>query len=696
MKKISALAAGFILLSSQAFAQAYDYEIRASKIDNTRNQISNKSGSNSYNFSSSDIENLPQGQMTSLDQILARSPSVVQNSQNKLYIRGDHGNVQYRINGVMLPDAVSNFGQIIDAHFIKDMSLYTGVMNAEFGFRNAGVLDIQTKGGSDKVQQRAEVMAGSYDTLAANYQVSGSRKLERFAQKFDYFLSGTYQQNSRGIASTSSAYSQHHNDTSQNNLFAHLSYMIESNKKLDIIAFDATNRYEIPVVAGQNPEFDRGVLVQRVSQDRNQKQFESNRFAVAALKGISDQEIEYQVSLFASENISKVRPDSDNDLIFTGVSTEIDQNSKNFGIQADASYELNNENTLKAGFYANYNKLDNGINYLAFPADINGAQTSTTPNLINQNVDDSAELYGIYLQNEWKANNKLTVNYGARLDAARYINNESQLSPRVSAIYDLNKNTTLHAGYARYFTPASNALASRANPAAFAGTTAQSEFAVNSPVKAERSNYFDAGIAHKLNNNINLAFDIYYKQARNMIDSHQVGETLLTVPFNYSKGKTYGAEFKAEYVRNNLSTYFNLGAQRSYGKRISSSQYIHELAELNYISSDYVALDHVQSYTASIGAAYTYLRTKFGLDALYGSGLRTGDNNHNTMPSYWQLNGSVARSYALPYLGKTNFKISAINLLDEKIQYSNGSGVGISSAQFAPRRSFYLIVSKNF
>jgi hypothetical protein len=696
MKRISALAAGFILLSSQVFAQAYDYEIRAGKIDAPRSQFSSKSGSSSYKFDASDIENLPQGQMTSLNQILARAPSVVQNAQNKIYVRGDHGNLQYRINDVMLPDAVSNFGQIIDAHFVKEMSLHTGAMNAEFGFRNAGVLDIKTKGGSEKIQQRGEVMAGSYDTLAANYQLSGSRKLQNFAQKFEYFLSGTYQQNSRGIESTSSAYNQQHNDTSQNNLFAHLSYVIEANKKLDIIAFDSTNRYEIPVVAGQPAEFTRGNLIQRVSQDRNQKQFESNRFAVAALKGITDQEIDYQVSVFASESISKVRPDVDNDLIFTGLSTDIDQNSKNLGIQADASYELNSKNTLKAGLYVNHNKLNHEINYFAFPVDGNGDQTSNNPLQINQDVADTSQLYGVYLQNEWKASSQLTVNYGARFDIAQTTDSESQLSPRVKAIYNLDKKTTLHAGYSRFFTPASNALASRTNPAVFANTSAQAEVVANSPVKAERSNYFDFGIAHKLNRNVNLALDLYYKQSRNMIDQHQVGETLLTVPFNYAEGKTYGAEFKAEYVKNNLSAYFNLGLQRAYGKRINSAQYIHEQDEINHINSNEIALDHVQNYTASIGATYNYLSTIFGLDALYGSGLRTGSNNHNTMPSYWQVNGSVAHAFVFPYLGKTNLKLSAVNLFDDNYQYSDGSGVGISAAQFAPRRSFFLIASKNF
>ena len=192
MKKITALAAGFAILSSQAFAQAYEYEIKANKINSSRNNISHKTGTAAFNFGTSDIDNLPQGQMTPMNQLLARAPSVTQDANNKIHVRGEHGNLQYRLNGVMLPDAIGSFGQIIDAHFVKDVSLLTGAMSAQYGFKNAGVVDIKTKVGSENTQNRSEVMAGSFGTLAANHQVSGSRKVEGSNSKMEYFLSATY------------------------------------------------------------------------------------------------------------------------------------------------------------------------------------------------------------------------------------------------------------------------------------------------------------------------------------------------------------------------------------------------------------------------------------------------------------------------------------------------------------------------
>lgn len=695
MKKITALAAGFAILSSQAFAQAYEYEVKANKIDTPRSSISPKSGSTAYTFGNEDIENLPQGQMSSFNNLLARAPSVAQDGNNRIHVRGEHGNLQYRINGVMLPDAISNFGQIIDTHFVKDVTLLTGAMSAQYGFKNAGVLDIKTKTGSETVQNRSEAMVGSFGTLAANHQVSGSRKIEGSNSKMEYYLNATYAESDRGMDATTPARNQSHNNASQNNLFGYFSYMIESAKRLSVVVFDSTNRFEIPNNPGQTAQYNLPLSSER-SADRDQKQFESNRFATASLQGVTEMDIDYTVSVFAREGILRSRPDFANDLVFTGVSSNISREARSIGTQGDFTYQLDKANTVKAGFYLNNDKIDNTNSFYAFPVNNVGTQTSNTPNLIRQNQNFDASLYGVYLQNEWKADDKLTVNYGARFDISDAESKESAFSPRVGAIYNLTEKTTLHGGYARYFTTPSYVSDPQINPAGFAGTSGAYDVGVNRNLRSERSDYFDLGVAHKLNKNVNFALDAYFKEAKNMLDQHQLGNSLVYVPFNYDKGRTYGIEFKAEYDKDNLSAFFNLAAQSAYGKGIVTGQYLNDQAEANYAASNHIALDHTQSYTASAGAAYTYLQTKFSGDVLYSSGLRTGANNQGSMPAYWQLNGSVSRNFSLPYIGRTNLRIAGVNLLDSNHRYNDGSGVGVATSQYAMRRSIYLIASKNF
>jgi outer membrane receptor protein involved in Fe transport len=122
---------------------------------------------------------------------------------------------------------------------------------------------------------------------------------------------------------------------------------------------------------------------------------------------------------------------------------------------------------------------------------------------------------------------------------------------------------------------------------------------------------------------------------------------------------------------------------------------VHE-EEYEYAQNNWVTPDHVQNYSGVIGGSYKIANNIVSLDALFGSGLATGENNKNTMPSYWQVNGSVSRNVKIGNIDKINVRLSVINAFDEVYQYANGTGIGVNASQFAPRRTYYLIVSKTF
>ena len=46
-----------------------------------------------------------------LNQVLLQAPGVAQDSFGQIHLRGEHANVQYRLNGVELPEGLSVFGQ---------------------------------------------------------------------------------------------------------------------------------------------------------------------------------------------------------------------------------------------------------------------------------------------------------------------------------------------------------------------------------------------------------------------------------------------------------------------------------------------------------------------------------------------------------------------------------------------------------
>ena len=73
---------------------------------------------------------------------------------------------------------------------------------------------------------------------------------------------------------------------------------------------------------------------------------------------------------------------------------------------------------------------------LVFPVDANGNQTSTIPLRIVDNHDKYGYFYGLYLQDEWKPFEQLTINFGGRLDFVNAFADENQLSPRINIVYE--------------------------------------------------------------------------------------------------------------------------------------------------------------------------------------------------------------------------------------------------------------------
>ena len=79
-------------------------------------------------------------------------PGVALDQNQEIHIRGEHMGIQYQINGILLPLDINNdptFTQLLNAYFVKSVSLIDGVLPAQYGYRTAGVIDIQTKDGCD-------------------------------------------------------------------------------------------------------------------------------------------------------------------------------------------------------------------------------------------------------------------------------------------------------------------------------------------------------------------------------------------------------------------------------------------------------------------------------------------------------------------------------------------------------------------
>ncbi|CAJ0691086.1 hypothetical protein LMG18102_01390 [Ralstonia mannitolilytica] len=671
--------------------------VSAKRLDAARNALSPDTGSSVYKFDTDDIARLPLGDATPLNQVLLQAPGVVQDSYGQLHVRGDHSNLQYRINGVIIPEPISGFGQMLDTRFANQINVLTGALPAQYGYRTAGIVDITTKGAASDEDGEPKAFGGEIGTvLGSNATHEVNAQIQGTKDRFSYYLSGVFLENNLGIENPTGNRNATHDHTTQNKSFGMLSYLLDNDSRVSFMFGTSNGRFQIPTRPGLAPQFTLDGAVPPASEALNANQREKTDFQILTYQQKVSSRLDYQVSVFRRASRIDYMPDPIGDLVYNGVAANITRRNEAYGVQGDASYKLGDKHTLRFGVFAQRERYVADNTASVFPADDTGAQTSTTPFTIVDNHSGSGTTMGVYLQDEWKPTDKLTVNYGARYDHVNTIVSEQQLSPRLGLTYDLTPRTRVHAGYARYFTPPPTEKFDTTSVQAFAGTTNALPSDANTAVKSERSNYFDIGVSHQVTPQLTLGLDAYYRDVRHLQDEGQFGNALLYSAFNFERGRIYGVEGSANYRNGNFGAYLNVAVSRAQGKGIETGQFNFDAEELAYINNHWVNLDHDQRLTASAGVSYLYAGTTYMTDVLFGTGLRNGFANTDRLPAYWQMNVGAARDFNLPMLGKFKTRLTVLNVFDRSYQLRDGTGIGVGAPQFAPRRTFLLSVSKPF
>jgi outer membrane receptor protein involved in Fe transport len=662
------------------------------RLDDARNGLSPDTGSTVYRFDRQDLANLPLGDSTPLNQVVLQAPGVVQDSYGQLHVRGDHANVQYRIDGVVIPEAISGFGQSLETRFADRLNILTGALPAQYGYRTAGVVDIHTKGGTVENGGHVGLTFGSRGHAQAQAEVGGTQGA------LSYYLTGSSLRDDVGIENPTAERNALHDDTRQAKGFGYLSYLLGSDSRVNLLFGTADNRFQIPNVPGQPPQFtlDGAPAVDSAALDARQR--ERNRFAVLSYQASAGERLDYQVSLFHRYTDVHYEPDPVGDLVFNGIAADVLRKNEAAGVQGDLSWRVGATHTLRAGVFAQHERYAVSNASLVFPADADGNQTSGTPLQIEDDTRLAGRLWGLYVQDEWQPSKRLTVNYGLRYDKVDTVANEQQLSPRLGLIYDLSQDLRVHAGYARYFTPPPTEKIDTTSVQKFLGTTNALPSDANTAVKSERSHYFDAGLSYQATPQITLGVDTYYRRVRHLQDEGQFGNALIYSAFNYDEGKIRGIELSGSYREKNLSAYANVALSRALGKGIETGQFNFDPDELDYIANHWVHLDHDQQLTASAGLSYRWASSlSVSADALFGSGLRRGFANSEHLPSYTQINAAIAREFDLGGgLGKFDARLALLNVFDRVYQLRDGSGIGVGAPQFGLRRTVYVSIGKSF
>jgi len=87
--------------------------VQSQEMDITREQIVPSLGATRYTVGPDRLDSQAGGENAPFNQTLLRFPGVAQDSFGQLHVRGEHANLQYRIDDVLLPESIPGFGQVL-------------------------------------------------------------------------------------------------------------------------------------------------------------------------------------------------------------------------------------------------------------------------------------------------------------------------------------------------------------------------------------------------------------------------------------------------------------------------------------------------------------------------------------------------------------------------------------------------------
>lgn len=719
--------------------------VTAQALSEARAGIQTQLGASTYTVTASDIEDEPGGQNTLLNQVILQMPDVVTDSFGQFHIRGEHNALQYRIDGIILPEGISVFGQTLDPRLAESVKLITGALPAEYGLETGGVIDITTKSGIFNQGGYVSMYGGSHNELEPAFAYGGS------LGSFNYFVSGDYMTNGLGIESPDALHTPDHDRTKQWHGFAFLQDILNQNSSVTAVLGTSNDMFEIPNLSGPYEEQPAGVsstfdppnfvglgpynsnsglnVLQADGQttypssELNERQREITDYGTLSYLH-SQGPLDFQLSVFGRFSSLFYTPGNTmqediGELLYDGYAQNAYKRDEAYGTQDEGAYHAGNH-TIRFGVIYEADDLDSQTSTLVLPVAPGGptnpnpnalctdpsniCQTSDTPETIVDNGTKHAWSASGYIQDEWKIIKNLTVNYGIRYDQFQAYSRGDQLSPRINSVWTPFDGTILHIGYSRYFSPPPIELVSSTDVTLFNNTTNEPAIPQDTTPLPERADYYDVGMSQQILSNLKVGLDTFYKLSKDMIDEGQFGAPIILTPFNYAHGRQYGAEFTLDYTLTNFRAYLNYALIHAVGEDWVTSQFDFNPDDLAYVANHYINLDHESLGTGSGGLSYKWGNTTFSTDFLYATGLRSdltlpdGTVIPNGTHTAAYLTNNLGISHDLSDLGLKGLTLrgDVINLFDVNYQIRNGTGVGVFAPQYGARRGFFVGLSQAF
>ena len=553
----------------------------------------------------------------------ARAPT------GEVHIRGQHAEYTYYVDGVPVPSGISgSLNELFDPEVVNQIDFQTGGWDAEYGGKNAAVVNVNTRIPIGGLHLDASNYNGSFAAQGQSVNVSTN------AGKFGFFASGARQATAMRrepvvFDTLRNTVENFHNDGTDLFGFAKVQY-VPSNR--DVVSLDVNRsrtRFAVPFDSVEG-------IIDDHQQDVNG--FANlgwrHRFGEAAAVEAGSSEL--FAGVFFRDGSLTYTPGPTDEPSFTfypdttPYNLSEDRDFHTLGVKLDYLLRPHHGLEFKLGTLSSVTRGHEDFE----TADSTGNPgPASTSNLSGSDV-------GVYAQTAVAPSDRWELRTGVRFDNhnAPFAGNQSQVSPRVKLSFFPDPANTFWVYYARLFVPTNVEDLRAITSVADSGVVAE-------PTLPERDHFFEVGYVHRFPFGVVTKLSGYYKRSTPGIDDNTVPGSAIVTSVNIEQVRITGVEAVVE-IRppGPVSGYVNVALNHAYGfGKITGGFFPAEPP------SGYFDLDHDQRLSGAGSLVYSSRGLYLSATGIYGSGLTNGNDtaSYNTGLLDFNKDAHVSPSFIL-------------------------------------------------
>ena len=543
----------------------------------------------------------------------ARAPT------GEVHIRGQHAEYTYYVDGVPVPSGISgSLNELFDPQVVNQIDFQTGGWDAEYGNKNAAVVNITTRIPTGGFHFDVAGFGGSFRTgfPAKTESTNGqSLTLSTNLGKWGFFASGSRQGTDMRrepvvFDTLHNTVENFHNDGTDLFGFAKLQYTASDRDVVNIEVNRSRTRFAVP--------FDS---VEGIIDDHQQ---DVNGFVNLGWRhqlGTENLELGKSSELFIgtffrdgslaytpglTDSATFAFPGDSNSYIIAE-----DRSFRTTGAKVDYTVRAHHGLEFKTGVLAQFTS-----GHEDFSSQTN---TGSPGPASNSNLNGSD--VGVYAQTAIAPSDRWELRAGARFDNhnAPFAANQNRVSPRAKLSFFPSPANTFWVYYARLFLP-TNVEDLRAITSTSQGGV------VAAPTLPERDNFFELGFVHRFPFGVVSKISAYRKRSTPGIDDATVSGTAIVTSVNIAQVSINGLEGVLE-IRppGPFSGYVNVAINHAYGSHPITGGFFPADSAPGYFD-----LDHDQRLSGVASAVYSSRGFYLSATGVYGSGLTNGADPDST------------------------------------------------------------------